>query len=231
MTDVNDNAPLFNRRSFKTSRPVVENAPVGTTVLRVIARDLDSGDNGRITYKYGSNIPKDLPFSLNPDTGEIKVSRSLDYEKKQRYKFYVRSYDHGVPPKSDQASVTIEIDNINDNPPTFVNSSYKINLSEDTRKGVMFITVSATDPDQLSNTDFEYSIAEGDSNRCFHIDTFSGGVSLLGCNLDYKKQATYKLKLKVVDVSGKAGYSYLNINVFDANNNAPRYAIFYLFIK
>jgi len=82
-------------------------------------------------------------------------------------------------------------------------------------------TVSAYDPDSLSVQDFEYSIEEGNPDNCFGIDSFVGSL-FLKCDLDFKRKSKYNLKLKVTDADKKPGYAYFKIDIYDANNNAPR---------
>ena len=174
-------------------------------------------------YKLGPDVPKDLPFKLNKHNGEIEISRKLDYEMKQSYTFDVISEDGGKPPKTDKTSVTIEIGNINDNPPRFMKNEYFKSIPEDQPKGVPIITVTAEDPDNLMTEDeYEFSIAEGNSENCFQIDQYMGIVTLIGCNLDFKTQKEYRLKLKVLDADGLAGYAWLTLKIYDANNNAPK---------
>ncbi|XP_065673349.1 cadherin EGF LAG seven-pass G-type receptor 2 isoform X3 [Hydra vulgaris] len=223
--DVNDNSPIFTRRSYKTS--ISESSEIGTIVFnKLTAKDDDSGENGRVTYSFLSDTPKDLPFSLDPLTGALKVLNRLDYEVKKSYTFFVVASDHGVPQRSDQVSVTIDVENINDNSPHFKNSSYIISISEDAIRGTPLLQVQAEDLDYLSSENFEYSIVDG--AHCFQIDAFSGIVSLGGCKLDFKKQKEYNLKLKVIDLSAgedqQPGFANLTINIYDANNNYPRFA-------
>ena len=226
MEDVNDNSPTFTRRSYKTS--ILESSEVGTVVYnKLTAKDDDSGENGRVAYSFSSDTPKDLPFSLDPLTGAIKVLQKLDYETRTSYTFFVIASDHGVPQRTDKVSVSVDIENINDNSPHYKNSSYIISVSEDAVRGTALIQVQAEDLDHLSIENFEYSITEGDPNHCFQIDAFSGIISLSGCKLDFKKQKEYILKLKVIDLSAgddqQPGFADLTIKIFDANNNYPRY--------
>ncbi|XP_025050542.1 protocadherin gamma-A5-like [Alligator sinensis] len=51
VSDVNDNAPLFEEASY--SAYVAENNPAGASLLRVRASDPDLGRNGRVTYSLG----------------------------------------------------------------------------------------------------------------------------------------------------------------------------------
>ncbi len=56
ITDVNDNAPVFAQPMYSVQ--LVENWPVGATVIKTSATDADSGDNGRITYSLQLNEDK-----------------------------------------------------------------------------------------------------------------------------------------------------------------------------
>uniref|UniRef100_UPI00358E9B36 protocadherin-16-like n=1 Tax=Myxine glutinosa TaxID=7769 RepID=UPI00358E9B36 len=47
--DQNDNPPLWNQKVYRAIVP--ENAPVGTLVLSVEARDADVGENGKLSYQ------------------------------------------------------------------------------------------------------------------------------------------------------------------------------------
>ena len=66
LVDINDNRPTFYPVNYAVSLST-QSAP-GTSVVRVMAYDLDSGENGRITYKTvpGGASPY---FTLNKDTG------------------------------------------------------------------------------------------------------------------------------------------------------------------
>lgn len=50
--DVNDNAPVFQRREFTVTVP--EDVAVGTEVQRVLATSADIGPNAEITYRIRS---------------------------------------------------------------------------------------------------------------------------------------------------------------------------------
>nr|AFI99116.1 seven transmembrane protocadherin flamingo [Clytia hemisphaerica] len=220
--DVNDNAPRFAKRIFERTSDIMEDIKVGSFVYKLSARDRDSGPNGDITFKLEDGLPQDFPFELDPKSGEITVSKGLDYETTKSYKFGVIAVDNGHPPKKDTTQVVFNIGNVNDNNPKFKQSSYYKEILEDTRRGEAIEKVEAFDPDQLSNEDFEYAIEEGNSDDCFGIDPFQG-VLFLKCDLDYKRKNMYNLKLRVTDADKKPGYAYFKIEVTDANNNSPRF--------
>lgn len=65
--DVNDNAPVFQRRDYAITVP--EDVAVGTEVLRVLATSADIGLNAEITYsiRSGNELGK---FSIDRNRGE-----------------------------------------------------------------------------------------------------------------------------------------------------------------
>ncbi len=85
--DVNDNAPRFYTSLFQES--VMENVPIGHSIVRVQAYDSDDGVNAAITYKINSEEGDLLPFGVDPDTGWIVTVRDLDREESHHYDFEV----------------------------------------------------------------------------------------------------------------------------------------------
>lgn len=65
--DVNDNAPVFQRRDYAVTVP--EDVAVGTEVLRVLATSADIGSNAEITYRIrsGNELGK---FIIDRNLGE-----------------------------------------------------------------------------------------------------------------------------------------------------------------
>lgn len=70
--DVNDNAPLFQRRDYAVTVP--EDVAVGTEVLRVLATSVDIGLNAEITYRIrsGNELGK---FAMDRTSGEPRFRK------------------------------------------------------------------------------------------------------------------------------------------------------------
>ena len=66
VTDVNDNAPLFNTSSLQGA--VFENSPAGTSVMRVMATDADVGENAQLMFNFTSKVYADL-FAIDSTSG------------------------------------------------------------------------------------------------------------------------------------------------------------------
>ena len=72
----------------------------------------------------------------------------------------------------------VNILDINDNPPVFQRSSYKISVNESVPIGSSLITVTANDADEGKNAILDYSIANEAMKSIFQIDSSLGLVSV-----------------------------------------------------
>uniref|UniRef100_A0AAZ3QH85 Protocadherin Fat 1 n=1 Tax=Oncorhynchus tshawytscha TaxID=74940 RepID=A0AAZ3QH85_ONCTS len=172
--DVNNNAPEFQRTSYKAT--VDENVPVGTNVLAVKATDLDSGENGYVTYSIANVSPQ--PFVIDYFSGVISTSEELDYELMPRiYNLKIRASDWGTPFRREvEASVTVTLNNLNDNKPLFENVDCEVTVPRDHGVGEQITTVSAIDADELQLV--RYDIKAGNDLDLFELNSNSGVLSL-----------------------------------------------------
>ena len=104
--DENDNDPVFDfgNSDYGLQVEVQENTASGTVIANVKATDLDSGENGKITYFLdkrsastgGGILPSDIidRFKIHPDTGELTVEENLDREEQASYNLIVQAYDN-----------------------------------------------------------------------------------------------------------------------------------------
>lgn len=76
-----------------TSIQVKEDAPVGTVVARVEAKDADSGSFGKITYLL-DRASSNGKFSVDPDSGRISVAEPLDREEQANYALVIQAFDN-----------------------------------------------------------------------------------------------------------------------------------------
>ncbi|XP_076020926.1 protocadherin gamma-A2-like [Genypterus blacodes] len=119
ISDVNDNAPVFERSSYEAY--IVENNTPGLSIFTVKARDADWNQNARVSYiledSSVNGVPVSSYVSVSADSGVIHAVRSLDYEQIKDFKFCIKAQDGGSPPLSSNVSVTVKIQDQNDNPP------------------------------------------------------------------------------------------------------------------
>ncbi|XP_074952154.1 cadherin EGF LAG seven-pass G-type receptor 3 isoform X1 [Phalacrocorax aristotelis] len=216
VVDINDHAPIFVSTPFQIS--VLENAPLGHSVIHIQAVDADYGENSRLEYKL-MGVSADTPFVVNSATGWITVSGPLDRESVEHYFFGVEARDHGSPSLSASASVTITVMDVNDNRPEFTQKEYFIRLNEDAAVGTSVLSVTAIDRDV--NSAITYQITGGNTRNRFSIST-QGGVGLitLSLPLDYKQERRYVLTVTASDRTLRDN-CHVHINITDANTHRP----------
>ncbi|XP_048576726.1 protocadherin-like protein isoform X2 [Nematostella vectensis] len=218
LEDVNDNPPEFVMPRYQGH--VSENAPIGSSVLQVSARDRDSGENGRVTYSFVQDKDSDK-FGLDENTGLVTTREVFDREAQGRYTLALKARDNGSPQKTTDTIVEIIITDENDNPPIFEEKVYNISVLESAASGMELLKVSAVDRDFGVNARVSYYISEGNINGAFEVNREFGTIRLAG-TLDREKVDHYKLTLTAKD--GKySGEATVNVYVLDINDNNPKF--------
>ncbi|XP_034242049.1 cadherin-related tumor suppressor [Thrips palmi] len=222
--DENDNSPVFDPKQY--SATVAENASIGTSVLLVSATDLDDGDNGRVRYSIWSG-DDNRDFSISEDGGAVRVAKNLNFERKARYVLTVRAEDcAGDAGRFDTAVIAVNVADINDNPPTFLDSPYLAYVVE----GVVpppngfVLRVRAFDADSPPfNGQVRYFLKEGDPDL-FRIDANTGDITLQRA-LDREAQAEHILTLVAMDTGTPplTGSGTVRVVVQDVNDHSPEF--------
>ncbi|XP_068182551.1 uncharacterized protein [Antennarius striatus] len=223
--DVNDNAPVFTKDVY--SAEIDEDAPIGTTVIRVNATDKDDGLNGGVNYYFGNVNSKVLDlFDVNPSTGEIIVKGQLDYEADDSYQIDIQACDSGAIPFRTDKSVTVNIKDINDNAPVIEVTSLSNSISEDSRPGTTVALISITDLDSGKNgkvvsfvkEDTPFTLTPSIQDNMFALVTKS--------QLDRESESIYDVRIIAKD-GGEPNLTAaktLRLVVTDVNDNGPEFA-------
>ncbi|XP_005719976.2 protocadherin alpha-6-like, partial [Pundamilia nyererei] len=145
--DSNDNHPFFSEEVYSVKIP--ENVERHRSVIVIKANDLDEGVNGEIEYFFGSELDPKVydTFSLDKDTGEIRVKGGIDFENMEVFKLDVHATDKGQPPMSTDCRVIIKVLDVNDNKPEIEVTSLSKIVSEDSKPGTVVALISITDQD------------------------------------------------------------------------------------
>ena len=130
---------------------VDENSQIGKSVGTISASDSDIGKNAQITYQIHSDGGY---FRINQTTGEITISKNLDREMNATHKPIVYARDNGDNILSSSVTVTISVNDINDNAPIFSSDRIMVEFEENKSCLNNIITLSATDSDKPNS---EYS--------------------------------------------------------------------------
>ncbi|XP_058123843.1 fat-like cadherin-related tumor suppressor homolog [Anopheles ziemanni] len=220
LTDLNDNPPEFSMNPYSVTLP--EDAEVGTLVTKIHATDADIGINRKIKYAFLDSYRDH--FRIAPESGIVTLAKPLDRELKALYNLSVSAIDLGHPPLSNSATLIINVQDINDNPPEFTSKHYFASVPEINSIGSEILKVLATSKDTGINAEISYSIIGGNEHRKFTINNKTGILSLAD-TLDYERARDYFLTIQAVDggTPPLSNLATVNISVTDSNDNHPQF--------
>ena len=161
-----------------TTTTVPETAYIGFLVAILSSIDQDSGLDGEVRYDIADN---NNVFALDPMTGRVILSSSLDYESGPRsYNLTVTAADLSETfPRTGTALLLVSVEDINDNAPSFGSDMYKQNLSASSSLNSVVLSINCTDNDDGQNEGITYDILPNPpSTDLFSIDTNNGMITV-----------------------------------------------------
>ena len=188
VTDVNDNPPLFSQDGYSIS--ISESHPVNSSLLMLTASDRDVGSNAELVY----SLAPSGPFLILPQTSDIILAQSLDYETTSQYNITVAVSDMGTPPLSSITTISITVLDYNDHSPVFSQDAYALELPESAPIGQFVVLVMASDADSGDNAAIEYSITVGNNGDAFSINSSTGELTTVEL-LDFEITPVYELSV------------------------------------
>ncbi|KAL8591925.1 hypothetical protein ACOMHN_039978 [Nucella lapillus] len=234
VTDINDNAPIFRRSDYDGVVREKSSAFLKPIVVEAVDDDQPKTPNSTVYYAI-IITPKGLEsnFSINETTGEIRLTEPLDYEKldptlEGKVSLRVAALDRGTPQQSSAIFVNITVEDVNDFPPVFSNTSYSKHLVENSPQDTPVLTVSASDDDGTTpNNDFFYRIESGASDK-FRINFDTGQIFVeSGAKLDREEKQEYRLRVSATDRGNPplTGSSSVIIVLDNVNDELPRFPV------
>ncbi|XP_054165441.1 neural-cadherin-like isoform X3 [Oppia nitens] len=226
LKDVNDENPYFINRPLPMQAVVQLNAPPGTPVFKLQARDPDTDHNIHyflVRDRTGGR------FEVDERSGEVRTRGADPFMLDKEYVLYVKAEDHNGPTGDRQFQSTKE-ERLSimggKRPPQFYLPRYEATIPENQRKDSDIIEVKAK---SFADRDIRYTLkAQGKGAGTFNIGPTSGVVKLAK-ELDYeelRQPKTYSLIVTATEDSGGFSTSVeLTIKVTDVNDNAPRFEL------
>ena len=221
--DVNDEVPVFTTKlSFITK----ENENVGTPIGKVKAKDRDLGKNSEIEYSLVNSTDN---FEINSETGELSNIVKLDREKFSIYWVKVKASDKGTPPKGSIETVSIHVQDVNDNSPKFTESPYYVSVPENVEKGTKVAKVEALDSDEGLNGEVSYYHNTGNFQggvEVFKINETSGHIIIVA-SLDREIKEFFVLSVVAKDKGTPPEESVCQVlvTVLDVNDHKPEFKV------
>ncbi|KAJ8962164.1 hypothetical protein NQ318_018121 [Aromia moschata] len=210
IVDVNNKNPIFYEPGTIT---VKENSPVGTAITRLNAKDLDT--TAKLIYKVDPKMcsaknergillkPVDFDcssfFKLEPATGILTIAKQLDREAAETFLvgLIVEDVNSNTGLQTATSTVTVEVEDVNDNSPKFREPFYKFSVTENSKHGIAIGTITADDLDKNKtitySLDGRYEIIE-----LIHLDPDSGDI-VVANKIDREVYEWLNLTVKATD--------------------------------
>uniref|UniRef100_A0A8D1NT35 Cadherin-related family member 2 n=1 Tax=Sus scrofa TaxID=9823 RepID=A0A8D1NT35_PIG len=248
--DQPDLDPQFVREFYSAS--VAEDAPQGTSVLKVEAMDSDRGINDLVIYSISNSTRPDW-FKITSD-GVIEVSSTLDreqlLEEDEEVQVQVTATEKNLNIYGQEAKVsiwvTLRVTDVNDHKPEFYNCSLstctftpqeaQVNFTgyvdehSSTRIPIDDLTMVVYDPDKGSNGTFWLSL-EGPDAEAFSVspERAAGSVEVqvlvkTPSQVDYEQQMVMWVQVVATDsVSKNSSIAMVTIYLRDINDHRPTF--------
>ncbi|XP_056899760.1 protocadherin gamma-A4-like isoform X20 [Takifugu flavidus] len=223
--DINDNTPVIS--ILTKSENVPESSPPNTVIVMFSVSDPDSNNNGQVNCEINGNIP----FNIAPSSNgfyNLVTDSELDRERESEYNITVSCSDEGVPSLSSSVTLTLQISDVNDNPPVFERSSYEAYIVENNTPGLSIFTVKARDADWNQNARVSYILEDSSVNGVpvssyVSVSADSGVVHAVR-SFDYEQIKDFHFLVKAQDGGSPPLSSNVSVKILiqDQNDNPPQ---------
>ncbi|XP_003783552.1 cadherin-related family member 1 [Otolemur garnettii] len=230
VTDANDEAPRFIEEPYVVLVP--EDTPAGSSIFKVHAVDKDTGSGGSVTY-FLQNLHS-TKFAMDRHSGVLRLQAgaTLDYEMSRTHYVTVVAKDGGGRLRgadvvfSATATITVNVEDVQDTAPVFVGTPYYGYVYEDTLPGSEILKVVAMDGDRGKPNHVLYSLVNG-SEGAFEINETSGAISVLQSPAQLQREV-YELHIQVTEISSVGTPAAqamvpVTIRIVDLNNHPPTF--------
>lgn len=229
LRDINDNKPQFERPNIEVS--VYENAEVGKTLETFKATDPDQSGKSKVSYAIDRTSDRQRQFSITQE-GTVTIQRQLDREVTPRHQVKILAIDDGIPPKTATATLTVIVQDINDNAPKFL-KDYRPVLPEHVppRKVVEILATDDDDRSKSNGPPFQFRLDPGADDiirASFKVEQDQKGANGDGMaivsslrSFDREQQKEYLIPIVIKDHGNPAmtGTSTLTVVIGDVNDN------------
>lgn len=185
-----NNPPQIQNQNFS----LAENTANGQSVATVVATDPDAGQTLSFSIIAGNT---DNAFQINSTSGLITVnnSQALDFETNPSFGLTIKVTDNGDIPLSDQATITIDLADVNESPEI---SNQTFDIDENSADNTTIGQIEANDPDYGQS--LTYTITGGNSSNTFALDAGTGILTVNdGSVLNYESITEFSLTVQVQD--------------------------------
>lgn len=188
-------------------------------------------ESNQIIFQFKANSPA-VKFELTGETDDIFMiedgllycTKALDRETRAVHHLQLAALDSQGKIVEGPVPITIEVKDINDNRPTFLQSKYEGSVRQNSRPGKPFMYVNATDlddPNTLNGQLFYQIVIQlplVNNVMYFQINNKTGAISLTqegSQELDPARNSFYNLVVSVKDMGGQNENSFSHTTSVD----------------
>ncbi|CAH7073345.1 Cdh16 [Phodopus roborovskii] len=170
-------------------------------------------DESQIVLSGDSSTANQELFAVDPDSGFLMVTKTLDREEKAEYQLQVTLESKDRHVLWGPQLVTVHVKDENDQVPQFSQAIYRAQLSQGTRPGIPFLFLEASDGDApgTANSDLRFHILSQSPTQplpdMFQLDPRLGSLALSpkgSTSLDHTLEEPYQLLVQVKDMGDQA---------------------------
>ncbi|XP_071345348.1 cadherin-8 isoform X2 [Trachinotus anak] len=169
-------------------------------------------------------------FAINELTGDIHAMKRLDREEKAEYTLTAQVINADTDePLEPPSEFIIKVQDINDNPPQFIEGPYRASVPEMSAVGTPVTRVTATDADDPvygNSAKLVYSILEG--QPYFSVDPNSATIKIALHGMDREMREEYLVVIQAKDMGGHmgglSGTTTVTVTLTDINDNPPKFS-------
>lgn len=210
-----------------------EDAAIGSIAGRIACSEgtgAASAGRGQVKYtlRHHSDVNQQLVFDLDRSTGALIVAGRVDRETRSAYEMEVHALDTGAStnPQSSSVSVRVEVLDVNDNAPRWLEDPVTVTVAEDTAVGSVVYNFTAADADSEANSELRYSTVQQGPTDAFALDPLTGMLTLVE-PLDFETVREYVMVVRATDQAVNVTERLFadvtaRISVQDVNDNGPR---------
>jgi len=206
-------APVFASESYTFS--IDENLSGDAVIVGVV----EATDNELDPLTF-SLVEEDGPgglWQIDETSGELRYAGpGEDFESDTTaYTLTVRVSDGGLHA---DATVTVSVNNVNDNAPVWEQGSYSFSLAENASGASAPIDLGNVGADDADGDSIRFAIAGGGGG--FAIDSLTGALQYVGAGEDYESVSSRTFTLEASD-GEFVGTAEVTVNIRNENDNAP----------
>ncbi|XP_011408651.2 PREDICTED: protocadherin Fat 4-like, partial [Amphimedon queenslandica] len=215
LTDVNDNPSYFTEDNFVFSLP--EDSPLNYVIGSINITDSDSVTASNVIYSIIDWLHPLSPSLFNiTSSGALVLTGPLDRETLPSHTLTVAVQDGQF---EQLTRVTINVEDIDDNPPSFTGLPLTLVVPEDRSLGDIVTIVTAFDlDDPLNSSSIVYSLSSSHQilDLPLQLESSTGAISING-SLDYESVTSYNLYITAASSTSPSSYSTHSLSILVSN--------------